>query len=313
MIDNMKLKLRAGTRGSKLARRQTALIIEKIIANNPDLEIDEVVISTKGDQDKRPFKNLVTGGEMGLFTKELEKALLSGEIDFAVHSLKDLPVELPPGLVLGAIPKRELPFDALVTRDRKTLSDLPPGSLIGTSSQRRAYQIKYHYPDLKVVDMRGNLDTRLGKLARGEVDAVILAAAGLARLGYRETEDFSLIPPEICLPAPGQGALAVEVRQGDSYLQDICRHTLDDHPTRQAVSAERCLLQALGGGCQVPLGAFSQVKGDTLLLQGVVAAPDGTLILKAEARCHVENPQEASSLLAAELIEKGAKEILTCE
>lgn len=309
----MRSKLRAGTRGSKLARRQTALIIKQILDKYTELEIEEVVISTKGDKDRRSFKDLVTGGETGLFTKELEKALLSDEIDFAVHSLKDLPVELPPGLVLGAVPKRGLPYDALVTRDNCSLKELSPGSLLGTSSLRRASQLRHYFPHLRVVDIRGNLDTRLRKLAGGNVDAVILAAAGLMRLGYRENEDFSLIPPEICLPAPGQGALALEIREDDGFMRDICTTALDDYRTRQTVYAERALLQLLGGGCQIPLGAFAQVKGDTLTLQGAVAAPDGSQVIRSETTCHVQSPQEASYHIAEELIEKGAKEILTCE
>ncbi len=309
----MRKRLRAGTRGSKLARRQTALIIEKILEKYTELEIEEVVISTKGDKDRRPFKDLVTGGEVGLFTKELEKALLSGKVDFAVHSLKDLPVELSPGLVLGAVPERGLAFDALVTRDNTPLQDLAAGSVLGTSSLRRASQLRHYYPHLKVMDIRGNLDTRLRKLASGNVDGVIVAAAGLMRLGCRENVDFSLIPPQVCLPAPGQGALALEIREGDDFLKDICYIALDDYRTRQAVYAERALLQVLGGGCQIPLGAFAQVEGDTLRLQGVVAAPDGTQMIRSERTCSVQNPLEASQFVAEELIKNGAKEILTCE
>lgn len=312
-MGRIRRRLRAGTRGSKLARRQTALIIEKILDKYPEMEIEEVIISTKGDKDMKSFKDLVAGGEVGLFAKELEKALLSGEIDFAVHSLKDLPVELPPGLVLGAVPERGLPFDALVTRDNTSLQDLAVGSVIGTSSLRRAFQLRYFYPHLKVVDIRGNLDTRLRKLSSGNVDGVILAAAGLMRLGYSEKVDFSLIPPEVCLPAPGQGALALEIREGDDFLNDICHTALDDYRTRQAVYAERALLRILGGGCQVPLGAFGQVDGDTLTLQGAVAAPDGSRVIRAERTCSVQNPLESSQFVAEELIEKGAKEILTCE
>lgn len=312
-INRSRSKLRAGTRGSKLARRQTAIIIEKILDKYPDLGIEEVIISTKGDKDGRPFKDLVTEGEVGLFAKELEKALLSGEVDFAVHSLKDLPVEQPPGLILGAVPERGVPFDAVVTRDNSSLQDLAAGSLLGTSSLRRAYQLRHYYSHLKVTDIRGNLDTRLRKLANGDVDAVILAAAGLMRLGYREKVDFSLISPETCLPAPGQGALALEIREGDDFVNNICHTALEDYRTRQEVFAERALLQALGGGCQIPLGAFAQVEGDNLTLQGAVAAPDGSRVIRSERICSVQNPLEASRFVAEDLLEKGAKEILTCE
>lgn len=306
-------RLRAGTRGSKLARRQTAMIIKIILNKYPDLEIEEVVISTRGDMDMKPIKDLVTRGEMGAFTKELEKALLNEEIDFAVHSLKDLPVEQPTGLVLGAVPERGIPYDAVVSRDGRPLRDLIPGSLLGTSSLRRASQLRHHYPHLKVVDIRGNLDTRLRKLESGDMDAVVLAAAGLARLGYRENEHFFLIPPRVCLPAPGQGALALEIRESDDFLQDICSAALNDYRARQEVYAERALLQILGGGCQVPLGAFAQVEGDSLRLQGAVAAPDGSQVIRAETTCPAKNPLQASQFVAAELTEKGAKELIVCE
>ncbi len=309
----MKKKLRVGTRGSKLARTQTGFIINKILKESPNLEIEEVVITTKGDRDARPFKDMVIGGEIGLFTKELEKALLGDEIDFAVHSLKDLPVKQPSGLVLGAIPKRGVPLDALVTRDNSSLQELASGSIVGTSSLRRASQFRHFYPTLRVQDMRGNLDTRLGKLADGEVDAVILAAAGLTRLGYTDKVDFKLIPPEICLPAPAQGALAIEIRENDSFLRDLLFDILDDYQTRQAVLAERELLQALGGGCQIPLGALASVSGDRLRLQGVVAAEDGQCIIKSEEICAIHDPTEAGRLVADNLTKKGAKEILNCE
>lgn len=308
----MKNRLRAGTRGSKLARWQTASVIATIRGKYPELEIEEVIISTKGDQDKSPLPELAKKGEVGLFTKALEKALLSGEIDFAVHSLKDLTVELPPGLSLGAVPERVTPFDAVVTRDGSSLEDLPAGSCLGTSSLRRASQIRYHYPDLKVVDLRGNLDTRVRKVEQGEVDAVILAAAGLLRLGY-DKNIFTLLDPAICLPAPGQGALAVEIRAGDVQMQEICTKVLDDYQVHQEVMAERALLQALGGGCQLPLGAYARLQGESLMLQGAIAASDGSRILRAETTGSADQPLVVGAALAEILIEKGAKEILACE
>lgn len=308
----MKRRLRAGTRGSKLARRQTAWVIARIQEKYPELEIDEVVISTKGDRDRSPFSQLTREGDMGLFTKELEKALLNGEIDLAVHSLKDLPVVPPQGLILGAVPERATPFDAVVTRDGIDLMDLPSGSRLGTSSLRRSAQIRHNYPDFIFVDLRGNLDTRIRKLQRGEVDAVILAAAGLIRLGYREN-CFSLLDPAICLPAPGQGALAVEIREKDSQLREVCRLALDDQTAYQAVAAERAFLQALGGGCRIPLGAYARLEGGTLLLQGAVAAPDGSRVLRGETAGSAGRPQEVGRALAEILIEKGAKEILAGE
>lgn len=308
----MKNRLRAGTRGSKLARRQTASVIARIQEKYPGLEIEEVIISTKGDQDRSPLPELAKKGEVGLFTKALEKALLRGEIDFAVHSLKDLTVELPPGLALGAVPERETPFDAVVTRDGSSLEDLPAGSRLGTSSLRRASQIRYHYPDLKVVDLRGNLDTRVRKVENGEVDAVILAAAGLLRLGY-DKNIFTLLDPAICLPAPGQGALAVEIRAEDAQMKEICTTVLDDYQVHQEVVAERALLQTLGGGCQLPLGAYARLQGESLLLQGAIAATDGSRILRAETTGCADQPLAVGAALAEILIEKGAKEILACE
>lgn len=308
----MKNRLRAGTRGSKLARRQTASVIARIQEKYPGLEIEEVIISTKGDQDRSPLPELAKKGEVGLFTKALEKALLRGEIDFAVHSLKDLTVELPPGLALGAVPERETPFDAVVTRDGSSLEDLPAGSRLGTSSLRRASQIRYHYPDLKVVDLRGNLDTRVRKVENGEVDAVILAAAGLLRLGY-DKNIFTLLDPAICLPAPGQGALAVEIRAEDAQMKEICTTVLDDYQVHQEVVAERALLQTLGGGCQLPLGAYACLQGESLLLQGAIAATDGSRILRAETTGCADQPLAVGAALAEILIEKGAKEILACE
>lgn len=308
----MKRRLRAGTRGSELARRQTAWVIARIREKYPELEIEEVIISTKGDRDRSPFSQLVRGGDVGLFTKELEKALLKGEIDLAVHSLKDLPVVLPQGLILGAVPERAVPFDAVVTREGVRLADLPPGSRLGTSSLRRSAQIRYHYPDLSFVDLRGNLDTRIRKLQRGEVDAVILAAAGLMRLGYKEN-DYALLPPDLCLPAPGQGALAVEIRSDDHLLRDICCDVLDDYRSRQAVTAERALLQELGGGCRLPLGAYACIEGDDLLLRGAVASPDGSRLLQGQAAGAAGRPLEVGRSLAKILIEKGAKEILAGE
>lgn len=304
-------RLRAGTRGSLLARRQTSWVIERIREACPGLEIEEVIITTRGDQDaETPLPRI---GEKGLFTRALEEALLSGEIDFAVHSLKDLPTEIPPGLALGGIPARANPLDALVTPDeRLEVYKLPSGSRVGTSSLRRAAQLRSLRPDLVIAEIRGNLDTRLRKLKAGVVDAIVVAAAGLERMGWEDLP-YTLLSPELCLPAPGQGALAVEIREGDSLLEEICGRALDDPRTRQAVTAERAFLEALGGGCQVPLGAYGVVEGSRLELKGIVISRDGERFVKGVYIGDAGAPREAGFALARSLLEKGAEEILADE
>lgn len=304
-------RIRAGTRGSLLARRQTSWVIERIKEIYPDLQIEEVIISTKGDQDAAtPLPKI---GEKGAFTRALEDALLSGEIDFAVHSLKDLPTEIPSGLALGGIPARATPLDALVTPGNKQeLRELSPGSRIGTSSLRRAAQLRSRRPDLVIADIRGNLDTRLRKLREGQVDALVVAAAGLERMGWDDVP-YTLLSPDICLPAPGQGALAVEIRAGDPLLIEICKRALDDPRTRQAVTAERAFLEALGGGCQVPVAAYGVMENNRLELRGIVISPDGTRYAKGVYLGDPANPREAGISLARSLLKKGAKEIIAGE
>lgn len=304
-------RLRAGTRGSLLARRQTSWVIARIKEACPGLEIEEVIISTRGDQDaETPLPRI---GEKGLFTRALEEALLSGEIDFAVHSLKDLPTEMPSGLALGGIPARANPLDALVTPDKRLgVYELPRGSRVGTSSLRRAAQLRSLRPDLVIAEIRGNLDTRLRKLKGGVVDAVVVAAAGLERMGWDDLP-YTLLDPDLCLPAPGQGALAVEIREGDSLLEEICARFLDDPQTRQAVTAERAFLEALGGGCQVPLGAYGVVEGNRLELRGIVISRDGERFAKGIYIGDPSTPREAGFALAKSLLEKGAEEILADE
>jgi hydroxymethylbilane synthase len=302
--------LRVGTRGSLLARRQTAWVIEKIKTKYDDMEIEERVITTRGDlQSETPLSKLPQIGEKGLFTREIEGALISGEIDFAVHSLKDLPTDLPAGIALGAVPERANPLDALVSRSRGDLASLPAGKRIGTSSLRRAAQIRRLYPELEITDIRGNLDTRLRKLLQETVDALILAAAGLERMGW-QPHAYSLIPPEECLPAPGQGALAVEIREDDLFMRQLCGAALEDPSARLAVTAERAFLTGLGGGCQVPVGALALVRGDLLRLQGIVIQVDGQRWLSGAADARPEEAFEAGISLANRLLEQGAGEIL---
>lgn len=299
-------KLRVGTRGSVLARRQTSWVVSRIKEAYPDVAVEEIVITTRGDRNTQvPLPKI---GDKGLFTRELETALLSGEIDFAVHSLKDLPTEIPDGLCIGAVPPRAIPLDAVVAPGGLRLEDLPEGARLGTSSLRRTAQIRLLRPDLIFVDIRGNLDTRLRKLGEGLVDALVLAAAGLERLGLDVS--YEPISLDVCLPAPGQGALAVEIRSDDCLMQEICRNALEDPASRQEVEAERAFLQGLGGGCQIPVGALARVEGRMLYLQGIVVQPDGRRYLKDGITGEPERALELGEKLAVSLMKKGAKEIL---
>lgn len=307
----MNKKMRVGTRNSQLAMCQTNWVISEINEYFPDLDMEAVTFCTCGDRDcTRPLQEI---GGKGLFTEELEKALLDGEIEFAVHSLKDLPTEIFSGLEVGAIPRRATPLDAVVTADPDitSLEELPAGTIVGTSSLRRASQLRLHRPDLIIRNIRGNLDTRLRKLGEGRVDALVLAAAGLERLGLNDRPHF-LLPPEVCLPAPGQGALAVEIRCGDSLLKDVCQAALEDRETRLTVAAERAFLQGLGGGCQIPVGALAAIRERELHLSGIVVATDGSRYVRNETTggLTIDEAQQTGLALARVLIDQGAKEIL---
>ncbi len=299
-------KLRLGTRGSALALAQSRQIAARIRNENPGLEVEEIIIRTRGDEILDAALHEVGG--KGLFVTEIEEQLLDGRIDLAVHSLKDLPGDLPPGLMLGAVPEREEPWDVLVSRGGESIRGLPPGSRVGTSSLRRQAQLKRYRSDLEVVDLRGNVDTRLRKVSEGEVAGAILAAAGLNRLGHgaRVTERLA---PELMLPAVGQGALGLEVREDD--LDTIAALAgLDHGPTRQAVAAERSVMAYLEGGCQVPIAAFAEFRGDVLRLRGVVASLDGQRVIQAEEECAPEEGIAAGETLARQLLELGGEEIL---
>jgi hydroxymethylbilane synthase len=285
------------SRGSQLALWQARWVATQLSAAGQECRIE--IIKTTGD--KITDVPLAKVGTKGLFTKEIEEALLDGRAHLAVHSLKDLPTELPEGLVLAAIPEREDPRDAMVGR---TLANLPMGAKVGTSSLRRAAQLRQLRPDLQVESIRGNLDTRLRKLDEGQYDAILLAAAGLKRLGWGDRIAEILSPEQMC-PAVGQGALAIEARTGFDGVK-----MLDHADTRTAVLAERGVLGALGGGCQVPIGAYATVSEDRVHILAIVAAPDGTQVIRAEA----EGPSAEASLigasLAAELLTRGARQIL---
>ncbi|PYS72464.1 MAG: hydroxymethylbilane synthase [Acidobacteria bacterium] len=303
-----KRSLVIGSRGSKLALWQAEHARNQLAGIDPTLEVTIQIIKTSGDIKSDPLS--VIGGK-GVFTKELEDALLDGRIDLAVHSLKDLPTTLPEGLSISSIGKRSDPRDALVLkepRDISSLRDLPPGAVIGTSSPRRLAQLKSLRPDLDVKDLRGNVDTRLRKLDEGEYDALLLASAGLIRLGLENRISLAIATDEM-LPAVGQGAIAIETRAGDEFTTDKVSQ-LNHEATRIACLAERALLRTLGGGCQFPIAAHAVVDNGQLHLQGLVAAPDGSNILRERIDGSTQQPEELGSLLAKRLNELGAASIL---
>ncbi|HZY31928.1 MAG TPA: hydroxymethylbilane synthase [Candidatus Methylomirabilis sp.] len=298
--------LKLGTRGSPLALRQAELVARTLGNRWPDLEVTLVPIKTSGD--KLLDVQLAQVGGKGLFVKELEEALLADRIDLAVHSLKDLPVTLPPGLGVGAVLAREDPLDALVARDGLRFTELPPGAQIGTSSLRRQVQLLHHRPDLQIVPLRGNVETRLRKLETLGLDAVVLAAAGLIRLGLQDRVTERL-QPDVSLPAIGQGALAIEIRENDQRVASLV-HGLDDRETRQATTAERAFLRRLGGSCITPIAAFGQIEGESLQLTGMVATLDGKRMVKQVCHGDASAPEEVGHTLAERLLAAGAEEIL---
>jgi hydroxymethylbilane synthase len=285
------------SRGSQLALWQARWVESQLKAAGHECRIE--IIKTTGD--KITDVPLAQVGGKGLFTKEIEEALLDGRAQLAVHSLKDLPTELPEGLVLAAVPVRQDARDAVIGR---TLAELPQGAKVGTSSLRRSAQLRHLRPDLAIESVRGNLDTRLRKLDEGQYDAILLAAAGLNRLGWAE-RIAELLPADVMCPAVGQGALAIETVAGFALPP-----VLDDAATHTAVLAERAVLHALGGGCQVPIGAHATVNGDRLRIQGIVAAADGSRIIRASAEGEAAKAAELGRSLAAELMELGARELL---
>ncbi|HAG06876.1 MAG TPA: hydroxymethylbilane synthase [Peptococcaceae bacterium] len=297
-----------GSRGSVLALKQTESVVAGLRERRPDVEFVIRTVKTTGDNIRDVA--LAKIGDKGLFTKELEMALLNGEIDLAVHSMKDLPTRLPAGLVVAAVPAREEPCDVLVTRDGKKLAELPPGAVVGTSSLRRQAQLLAYRPDLVVQSIRGNLDTRLRKLDEGQVDGLVVAWAGLARLGY-EGRVAERLPYDICLPAVGQGALGVEAREDDAEVCALLRE-IDDPRSRARVLAERAFLRSLEGGCQVPVGAVAHVQDRELVLQGMVATLDGRKVMRGLARGDMEEPEHIGASLAERLLDRGAREILAC-
>jgi hydroxymethylbilane synthase len=301
--------IRIGSRKSQLALVQTYWVQEQLQKIFPDRNFEVHTMSTQGD--KILDVALAKIGDKGLFTKELEQSMLNQEIDLAVHSLKDLPTRLPAGLILGAITEREDPADALVVRQQfqgNTLANLPPGSVIGTSSLRRLAQLRHHYPHLQFKDIRGNLNTRLAKLDAGEYDALVLAVAGLQRLGMGD-RIHQVISPEISLHAVGQGALGIECREDDPEILDLLK-ALEHQPTAQCCLAERAFLRELEGGCQVPIGVNTSLDDSKLLLKGVIASVDGQRLVQGQIKGSTQQSEALGQQLAQQLKSQGAAEIL---
>jgi hydroxymethylbilane synthase len=297
-------KLRIGSRGSQLALWQANHISALLRSRGHEVEIE--IIHTTGD--KITDVALAKVGTKGMFTKEIEEALAAEKVDLAVHSLKDLPTELPKGFEIAAITERQDPRDALCSKNYSSIEDLPNGARVGTSSLRRQAQLKAIRPDLDIHPLRGNVDTRLCKLEQGEYDAIILASAGLKRLGKTELVK-QIIPAEIMCPAAGQGALGIEIREGDTKTRELLAF-LNDPNARAATMCERALLNSLGGGCQVPIGAFAEVHDGRLHLDSIVADPDGSKLLRDSRDGNTEDAESVGNEAGASLLKRGGDQIL---
>jgi hydroxymethylbilane synthase len=297
-------RLRIGTRGSQLALAQANWVRQAIEQLNPGLNCELVKIKTSGDRfTDRPLRSI---GGKGLFIKEIEEALIAGDIDCAVHSMKDLPGDLAPGLIIAAVPVREDPRDLFIARDGGALSEQAPGARVGTSSLRRTAFVRRLRPDLELLELRGNVDSRLRKLDAGEIDAVLLAAAGLKRLAIDRTRTHALDPMEF-IPAIGQGALAIESRSGET---EALLAPLSHEPTRIATTAERSFLRRVGGSCFTPLGAHANVRGDSLDIHAMIATPDGSRMVRGQRSGSCTEAEQIGESLAAELLAAGGAEIL---
>ncbi|HWL96534.1 MAG TPA: hydroxymethylbilane synthase [Nocardioidaceae bacterium] len=302
-------KLRIGTRASALAQVQSNQVAD-LLSERTGRETELVKVSTEGDVNQRPLTEF---GGAGVFVSALREALLEGEVDVAVHSLKDLPTAAAPGIALAAVPLREDPRDAVVARDGLTLGELPAGSTVGTGSPRRAAQLRALGLGLEVQPVRGNVGTRIGLVTDGKLDAVVLAYAGLRRVGLAD-QVTEVLDPLLMLPAPGQGALAVECRADEAELVEQLREALDDPASRTAVSAERSVLAALEAGCSAPVGALAEVAlgegGEEVWIRAVAAAVDGTQIVKMSTSGAVDDPVGLGEALARDMIADGASALL---
>ena len=298
--------IKIGTRKSPLALWQANYVRERLLTEHPGLAVELIKMSTQGD--KILDTSLAKVGGKGLFIKELEQRLLDGSIDIAVHSLKDMTVDLPDGLHLSVICEREDPRDAFVSNQYKTLDALPAGSRVGTSSLRRQVQLHAAYPALELIALRGNVNTRLAKLDAGEYDAIILATAGLKRLGFHDRITCPLAP-EHSLPAVGQGAVCIECRSDNDDLNKLLA-PLNDADTASCVTAERAMNAALEGGCQVPIAGYAVLEGDELYMRGLVGDPEGGDVLRTEARAPRADAEALGKKLAEDLLSQGADIIL---
>ncbi|MGN7939645.1 hydroxymethylbilane synthase [Virgibacillus sp. 6R] len=299
-------KIIVGSRRSKLALTQTNWVIEQLKALQLPFEFEVKEIVTKGDRILDVTLSKVGG--KGLFVKEIEQAILDGEIDMAVHSMKDMPGVLPKGLTIGCVPKREDHRDVLISKNGKKLSELPKGAVIGTSSLRRSAQLLIERPDLEIKWIRGNIDTRLEKLKTEEYDAIILAAAGLARMGWSKDVVTEFLDTDVCLPAVGQGALAIECREDDNELLGLLEKFTDE-ATRLAVEAERAFLTKMEGGCQVPIAGFATVnENKEITFTGLIASPDGKEVYKEQLTD--QNPAELGERVSTTLTNQGAKKLI---
>lgn len=301
----MKTNIIVGSRGSQLALIQAESVAAKIRELSPHLEVSVSRIVTRGDRNQRTRLDRISG--IGVFVKELEEALIEGRIDLAVHSLKDMPTQIPQGLCLAAVTERLDPRDVLVSRAER-LAELPAGSRIGTGSFRRVVQLIAYRPDLKAAGIRGNVDTRLRKVSRGEFEGVVLAAAAMIRLGW-EDRISEYLPVEYFLPAVGQGALGIEMRLGDEAITRLVSE-INHPPTWQSVTAERAFLSALGGGCRAPIAALGTVAGDTLRLEGMVADVSGKRMLHDTEEGSAAHPEEVGVQLAQRMLAMGASEFI---
>ena len=297
--------IRIGSRGSMLAMAQSDWVKRRLMDRYPEVHVEMTIIKTSGDR----FVDtpVATIGGKGAFTREIEDALLRRDIDIAVHSMKDLPTELPAGLIIAAVPEREDARDVLVSRDARGLSMLPAGTRVATGSLRRRAQLMHYRSDLGVVAIRGNVDTRLRKLDDGQADALIMAAAGLKRIG-REGRITDYLPDAVCVSAVAQGALGIETLD-DGSMRELLAF-LDDADTHAEISAERALLARLGGGCHVPIGARARVAGDALQMIAVVASPDGKSLSRAMTAGKASEGRELGRQLAEQLLKSGADKIL---
>ena len=298
------MKLVVGTRGSNLALVQTNWVVEQLKKNNPDIEFEIKIIKTKGDLIKDlPLDKI---GDKGLFVKEIEKSLLDKEIDLAIHSMKDMPSYLPEGLKFAHSPRREDPRDALIFREGyKTLEDLPQGAKIGTGSKRRKYQLLKHRPDLEIVPIRGNIETRIKKIETENLDGVVLAASGLRRAGLEEKIDY-YIPTDIMLPAPAQGILALEIREDDKETEKII-DSIKDNITKVQIDAERGFLIGVNGSCHIPMGAYCEVDGEKITLTGLYGDGDGKKIVIQSKEGTLADAQKIGYELAKSVLKEYEK------